>query len=60
MINHFNLGWYPKINNKKKAIKIANSIRLLKKRELMEFFPGATIHKEKFLGLTRSFIVYMS
>ena len=58
MLRHFNLGWYTKIYDKGQAIKTANSIRLLKKQELMELFPEATIHEEKFCGLTYSFIIY--
>lgn len=58
MLQHFSLGWYSKIPDKEQAIETANSIRLLKKRELREIFPKATIREEKFLGLTISFIVY--
>jgi len=59
LLRHFNLGWHAKIPDKGQAIKTANSVRLLKKRELKELFPGAIVHEEKFWGLTISFIVYM-
>ncbi len=58
MLRNFRLGWYNKISDKEEAIKIANSIRLLKKKELIELFPDATIHEIKFLGLTQSFVLY--
>ena len=58
LLRHFNLGWYNKIPDKPQAIKTANSIRLLKKRELKQLFPRATIYEQKFYGLTISFIVY--
>ncbi len=58
LLQHFNLGWYKKIENHQKAIKTANAIRLLKKRELQQLFPEAEIYKEKILGLTKSFIFY--
>jgi len=59
LLRHFRLGWYDKIPDKGEAIKTANSVRLLKKEELKELFPGAVIYDEKFGGLTISFIVYM-
>jgi len=59
LLRHFSLGWRDKIPDKGEAIKTANSVRLLKKEELKELFPGAVIHDEKFGGLTISFIVYM-
>lgn len=58
MVQHFNLGWYTKIPDKEKAIKTVNSIRLLKRKELMVLFPGGTIFEEKFMGLTKSFVIY--
>ncbi|MCX8174497.1 MAG: methyltransferase domain-containing protein [Thermoplasmata archaeon] len=58
LLGHFNLGWYRKISDEREAIKIANSVRLLKETELRELFPDATIHREKFCGLTICFIVY--
>jgi hypothetical protein len=57
LIHHFDLGWFNRITNKRKAAELVNSIRLLKKGELKKLFPKATIKDEKFLGLTISFIV---
>ncbi len=58
LIRHFNLGWRTKIKNFNNAIKMVNSVRLLKKKELCSLFVGATIFEEKFYGLTKSFIFY--
>lgn len=58
LISNFNLGWYTKISDKKKALETVNSIRLLCEKEIQTLFPGATIYREKFFGLTKSFIVY--
>jgi hypothetical protein len=58
LISHYDLGWYVKTPEKEKALEIVKSIRLLCKKELYELFPGAIIYREKFLGLTKSFIVY--
>jgi SAM-dependent methyltransferase len=57
LLMNFRLGWYERISDKRAAIKICNSIRLLTKNELLGLFPGASIHKEKFLGMIKSFIV---
>lgn len=58
LITHFHLGWRKKVSNKEEAIKCIYSVRLIDKKELIELFPNATIFEEKFLGLTKSFIVY--
>jgi ubiquinone/menaquinone biosynthesis C-methylase UbiE len=58
LIRHFNLGWQKKTSDKQKATEIANSVKLLTKKDLQNLFPNAKIYKEKFLGLTKSFIVY--
>lgn len=57
LIMHFNLGWYKKISDKNRAEQECLSIRLMNRAELRSLFPGATIKAEKFLGLTKSFIV---
>ena len=57
-IRTFNVGVKNKISDKKEAIQAANRIRLLSERELKELFPKASIFKEKFLSITKSFIVY--
>jgi 2-polyprenyl-3-methyl-5-hydroxy-6-metoxy-1,4-benzoquinol methylase len=58
LLRHFNLGWYEKVKDREEAIQIAKSIRLLKRSELLELFPGASIHGEKIFWLTNAFIVY--
>jgi hypothetical protein len=58
LISHFNIGWIGRTSDKNKALETANSIRLLCEKELRELFPEAAIYREKFLGLTKSFIVY--
>ncbi|MEM3445713.1 MAG: class I SAM-dependent methyltransferase [Thermoplasmata archaeon] len=57
LLSHFNLGWYRKMS-KSAAVKTANSIRLLKKQELIQLFPGCKIYEIKFCGLTASYIAY--
>ncbi|MCM8795458.1 MAG: WecB/TagA/CpsF family glycosyltransferase [Candidatus Omnitrophica bacterium] len=58
LVTNFNLGWHGRIATKEEARREINSIRMLDEKELRELFPEAEIVKEKFLGLTKSFIVY--
>jgi hypothetical protein len=58
LAHHFDLGWYKRIPDKHKATREVAMIRLLTRRELAHLFPGASIYKEKILGLTKSLIAY--
>jgi 2-polyprenyl-3-methyl-5-hydroxy-6-metoxy-1,4-benzoquinol methylase len=58
LVSHFDLGWHKKASDTQEAVALANSIRLLTRRELKELFPGGTVYREKFYGLTKSFIIY--
>jgi len=58
LLMRFDLGWRRKTQDRETAQRIINSIRLLKKGELRQLFPGAMIHNEKIWGLTFSFIIY--
>jgi methyltransferase family protein len=58
LIKHFDLGWTPKIKDRRTAEELFRPIRLLTKKELKHLFPDSKIYKEKFLGLTKSFVVY--
>ncbi len=59
LASHVN-GWGKayEIKDKKVATEFVSGIRLMSEKELREAFPGAKIYKEKFLGLTKSLIVY--
>lgn len=57
LIQNFALGWYPKLHSEQQATQLANSIRLMTRQELALLFPEAVIKKEKFLGLTKSWMV---
>ena len=50
--------WIKKTHEYKKSIPAVKSIRLLKKKELKQLFPNASIYREKIFGFTKSFIVY--
>jgi hypothetical protein len=58
LVTHFDLGWYAKIPDRDRALKEVSSIRLLTKKKLRKLFPQARIFEEKYLGLTKSYIVY--
>jgi hypothetical protein len=60
LVRHFDLGFYARgaIPDKRRAVEIVSSIRLLTERELRNLFPEGTMYKEKLFGMTKSFIVY--
>ena len=58
LINHYQLGFWPKGKNWEESLKIADEIHLLNYRNLKELFPEANIKRERLLGLTKSFMVY--
>ncbi|MGE5399929.1 MAG: methyltransferase domain-containing protein [Ignavibacteriales bacterium] len=58
LVRHFSLGWYEKFANYEESVKFVKSIRLLTKNELKILFPGASIYHERFLGITKSFVIY--
>ena len=58
LLMNFDLGWFPKQENKILAEEIISSIRLLRKKELKMLFPDAKIFKEKFLFMIKSYVLY--
>lgn len=60
LVRNFQLGWIKRIPDQSAAEKEVASIRLLTLAELQRIFPGGKIWREKYLGLTKSFVVYRS
>ena len=58
LLRRFDLGWVSKRPNKQEAEALVERIKLLTERDVRALFPEATIHREKFLGLTKSFVAY--
>lgn len=58
LLTNFSIGWYDKMDDKQMARTISTSIKLLSKRKFLNLFPEAQFYEEKFLGLTKSLIVY--
>jgi len=57
LVRHFHLGWFKRCPRKEDAEELVRSIRLLRKKELIELFPGDVIDEEKALGFVKSFII---
>ena len=57
LLMRFNLGWYPCFSSRDAAREAATSIRLMTRKELQVLFPGARIYRERFGGVTKSFVV---
>jgi hypothetical protein len=58
LITHFSLGWSRRISDVEQARKLVENTRLLRKRQLLQLFPGATLFEERLFGLVKSFVVY--
>jgi hypothetical protein len=58
LITHFSLGWVKRISDVEDARKLVENTRLLRKRQLLQLFPGADLYEERFLSLVKSFVVY--
>jgi hypothetical protein len=58
LLNHFRLGWYPRIADRSRAREVADSIHLLSETDLRALFPGPSIYRERFAGLTKSITAY--
>lgn len=56
--SRFNLGWWKRAATYEAALAEVRSIRLLTRKEFARLFPEATMYRERFAGLTKSFIVY--
>lgn len=57
LVRNFNLGWYKKIPQKEAAKDFLHYFRLLTFGEMRQLFPTAKLIKEKFFGITKSYIV---
>ena len=57
ILKHFRHGWFAYIETYEQAYEAADSIHLLTQKDLKALFPKGTIRKERFLGITKSFMV---
>lgn len=58
LVQHFSLGWYPRLPDREHARREVASIRLLSAAELVALFPDGALYRERYLGLTKSFVIY--
>jgi hypothetical protein len=58
LVGHFKLGWFPRIADRRQARAEVAAIRLLSEVEFRALFPGAAIYKERYFGMTKSFVAY--
>lgn len=58
LVQHFRMGWCPRITDRERALREVQEIRLLTKAEMQRLFPTAQIFEEKFFGVTKSFVAY--
>jgi hypothetical protein len=58
LIENLKLSGRGSAKNKKQIIKNIDSISLLKYQQLIKLFPESAVKKERFCGLTKSFMVY--
>jgi len=58
LTQHFDIGGYPKTNEKAAALRRVKEVRLLSKREMQKLFPDGECYKEKFMSMTKSIIMY--
>jgi hypothetical protein len=56
LLIRFDVGWYRRIPDRSAARAEVESIQLLTRKRFSALFPEATIHDEKFAGLTKSFV----
>ena len=58
LVHRFDIGWYKRIPSIERARDEVKSIQLLTRKRFSELFPGASIHDEKLLGLSKSFVAF--
>ena len=56
LTKNFNMGNYKKAKTYAAAKNKVEEVRLLTKKEMRSIFPGAVLWKEKFFGLTKSYV----
>jgi len=57
LARRYNLGWYRRQTDIHQAASLVRSHRLLSAREVRALFPNGVLHRERVLGLTKSFMV---
>jgi hypothetical protein len=58
LVRRFSLGYHDALPDPDQARCAVEEIRLLRARELRLLFPGASLYRERVLGVTKSFVAY--
>ena len=58
LLSRMRLGWHPREPDMARVRAVAASVRLRTEAELRALFPGASIYRERLLGLTKAFVAY--
>jgi Methyltransferase domain len=58
LLTQSRLGWVPRERDRRRAREIASSIRLLTTEQMRTLFPDAIVHHERFIGMTKSVVLY--
>lgn len=56
LVRRFDLGQFRRRDTPQAALSLIEDIRLLTRKELCAMFPGGRVWKERFLGLTKSYV----
>ncbi len=58
LVQHFALGWFPRIPDHDKARREVEQIRLLTQTDVQQLFPKATLVPERVAGVAVGFVAY--
>lgn len=58
LLMSYRCGWRGPVNERVIAEQLVDEVRLMTTNELTALFPGAEIWRERFMGLTKSLVVY--
>lgn len=58
LLQHFDLGWYPRLRDRRLAQDAVGSVNLLSRKDLLSLFPGGNLWEEKAFGMVKSYVIY--
>lgn len=58
LTRNFDIGHFKKANSDEEAIRRVSEVKLLTEEQMKKLFPSGKVYREKFLGLTKSIVMY--
>lgn len=58
LLHTFDLGWTKRESELSRARAVVDSVKLLRRHEVVALFPEATIYDERVFGVSKSFVAY--